>query len=163
MTYIKVRTDIINGKKRCIYMKPKGKREYVKSGGDFVLLSAYIKALQKKIKNKGGGLFDCFGKNSCKKHELAKDTIVTADLGFLKSDDVHEYQVPNAPVNSPRNSIDVNEYDWVERTSTKHKRPYYVDTKTGVSTWKVPSSMKKTQQPSSIIHSNAVTRVFKPY
>jgi hypothetical protein len=52
--YKKIRRDIINGKKRCIYMKPKGKCEYVKSGGDFVLLSAYIKALQKKIKNKGG-------------------------------------------------------------------------------------------------------------
>jgi hypothetical protein len=53
--YKKIRTDIINGKKRCIYMKPKGKREYVKSGGEFVSLSAYIKTLQKKNKKKGGG------------------------------------------------------------------------------------------------------------
>lgn len=52
--YKKIRTDIINGKKRCIYMKPKGKREYVKSGGEFVSLSAYIKTLQKKNKKKGG-------------------------------------------------------------------------------------------------------------
>ena len=81
-------------------------------------------------------------KNHVKKHELAKDTIVTADLGFLKRDDVHEYQVPNAPVNSPRNSIDVNEYDWVKRISTKHNRPYYVDTKTGVSTWEPPKPSK---------------------
>ena len=36
-------------------MKPKGKREYVKSGGEFVSLSAYIKTLQKKNKKKGGG------------------------------------------------------------------------------------------------------------
>jgi hypothetical protein len=55
MDYKKIRTDIINGKKRCIYMKPKGKREYVKSGGEFVSLSAYIKTLQKKNKKKGGG------------------------------------------------------------------------------------------------------------
>jgi hypothetical protein len=52
--YKKIRTDIINGKKRCVYMKPKGKREYVKSGGEFVSLSAYIKTLQKKNKKKGG-------------------------------------------------------------------------------------------------------------
>jgi hypothetical protein len=55
MDYKKIRTDIINGKKRCVYMKPKGKREYVKSGGEFVSLSAYIKTLQKKNKKKGGG------------------------------------------------------------------------------------------------------------
>ena len=61
--YKKIRTDIINGKKRCIYMKPKGKREYVKSGGEFVSLSAYIKTLQKKNKKKGGaGYIDKDGK-----------------------------------------------------------------------------------------------------
>ena len=56
--YKKIRTDIINGKKRCIYMKPKGKREYVKSKGEFVLLSVYIKKMQKKNKKRvvrGGG------------------------------------------------------------------------------------------------------------
>jgi hypothetical protein len=54
VNYKKIRTDIINGKKRCIYMKPKGKREYVKSNGEFVLLSVYIKKMQKKMKIKGG-------------------------------------------------------------------------------------------------------------
>ena len=54
VNYKKIRTDIINGKKRCIYMKPKGKREYVKSKGEFVLLSVYIKKMQKKMKIKGG-------------------------------------------------------------------------------------------------------------
>ena len=54
VNYKKIRTDIINGKKRCIYIKLKGKREYVKSKGEFVLLSVYIKKLQKKYKNKGG-------------------------------------------------------------------------------------------------------------
>ena len=56
--YKKIRIDIINGKKRCIYMKPKGKREYVKSKGEFVLLSVYINATQKKNKKRvvrGGG------------------------------------------------------------------------------------------------------------
>jgi len=37
-------------------MKPKGKREYVKSKGEFVLLSVYIKKMQKKMKIKGGFL-----------------------------------------------------------------------------------------------------------
>lgn len=55
VNYKKIRTDIINGKKRCIYMKPKGKREYVKSKGEFVLLSVHIKKMQKKMKIKGGG------------------------------------------------------------------------------------------------------------
>ena len=55
VNYKKFRTDIINGKKRCIYMKPKGKREYVKSKGEFVLLSVYIKKMQKKMKIKRGG------------------------------------------------------------------------------------------------------------
>ena len=50
--YKKIRTDIINGKKRCIYMKSKGKREYVKSKGEFVLLSVYINATQKKNKKR---------------------------------------------------------------------------------------------------------------
>lgn len=54
VNYKKIRTDIINGKKRCIYIKLKGKREYVKSKGEFVLLSVYIKKMQKKYKNKGG-------------------------------------------------------------------------------------------------------------
>lgn len=54
VNYKKIRTDIINGKKRCIYMKPKGKREYVKSKGEFVLLSVHIKKMQKKMKIKGG-------------------------------------------------------------------------------------------------------------
>ena len=54
INYKKIRTDIINGKKRCIYIKLKGKREYVKSKGEFVLLSVYIKKMQKKYKNKGG-------------------------------------------------------------------------------------------------------------
>lgn len=49
MNYKKIRTDIINGKKRCIYMKPKGKREYVKSGGEFVSLSAYLNKNAAKI------------------------------------------------------------------------------------------------------------------
>jgi len=58
MSYKKIKTIIVYGKKKCIYMKPKGTREYVKSKGDFVLLSVYIKRVAKiaekklvKIKN----------------------------------------------------------------------------------------------------------------
>ena len=59
VNYKKIRTDIINGKKKCIYMKPKGTREYVKSKGEFVLLSVYAKrvakiAAKKLVKNKNG-------------------------------------------------------------------------------------------------------------
>jgi hypothetical protein len=73
MDYKKIRTDIINGKKRCIYMKPKGKREYVKSGGEFVSLSVYIKTLQKKMKIKGGaGYIDERGRHIDRDTFLAK-------------------------------------------------------------------------------------------
>ena len=43
MNYKKVRTVFINDKKKVIYAKPKGTREYVKSKGEMVLLSAYLK------------------------------------------------------------------------------------------------------------------------
>jgi len=50
--YKKIRTILVYGKKKCIYMKPKGTREYVKSKGEFVLLSVYIKKMQKKNKKR---------------------------------------------------------------------------------------------------------------
>ena len=47
MSYKKVKTVFIFDKPKCIYMKPKGTREYVKSKGEMVLLSAYIKKAEK--------------------------------------------------------------------------------------------------------------------
>ena len=47
MSYKKVKTVFIFDKPKCIYMKPKGTREYVKSKGEMVLLSAYIKKADK--------------------------------------------------------------------------------------------------------------------
>jgi hypothetical protein len=151
--YKKIRTDIINGKKRCIYMKPKGKREYVKSGGDFVLLSAYIKALQKKIKNKRGGMLKCFGlgKKACNKSE--KNHIVTAHLGFVDSTQDPQVDPRNITTQPPRD-------EWEEKKSRSKDASYYFNRRTGESTWERPSSMKKPQQ-SSITHSNGVTRVFR--
>jgi len=57
--YKKIRTILVYGKKKCIYMKPKGTREYVKSKGEYVLLSVYAKrvekmAAEKLVKNKNG-------------------------------------------------------------------------------------------------------------
>jgi hypothetical protein len=129
--YKKIRTDIINGKKRCIYMKPKGKREYVKSGGEFVSLSAYIKTLQKKNKKKGGG--------------------------DGEEDDKY-YGPDNSPVNSPRIQAQAQQLPdgWVRKMSITKKQPYYVNMATGESTWEHPSSKQK-----SITHSTAVTRVFR--
>jgi hypothetical protein len=116
--YKKIRTDIINGKKRCIYMKPKGKREYVKSGGEFVSLSAYIKTLQKKNKKKGGG----------------------------DGDEGEYYPVPdNSPVNSPRNYSTTPQLPegWTKQMSTTKGHPYYRNNATGETTWNHPSSMVK--------------------
>lgn len=54
-------------------MKPKGKREYVKSKGEFVLLSVYIKKMQKKMKIKGGyGYFNEHGIYTYKKTPINK-------------------------------------------------------------------------------------------
>jgi hypothetical protein len=47
MSYKKVRTVFINDKKKVIYAKPKGTREYVKSGGEMVLLNVYLKRVEK--------------------------------------------------------------------------------------------------------------------
>jgi hypothetical protein len=47
MSYKKVKTVFIFDKPKCIYMKPNGTREYVKSKGEMVLLSAYIKKAEK--------------------------------------------------------------------------------------------------------------------
>jgi hypothetical protein len=116
--YKKIRTDIINGKKRCIYMKPKGKREYVKSGGEFVSLSAYIKTLQKKNKKKGGG-----------DGEGDEDVPQT-----------HRYFGPepspvSSPVNSPRNNTKEPLPDgWVEKISTINNEIYYEYPDTGAVT-----------------------------
>ena len=46
-SYKKVRTIFINDKKKVIYMKPKGTREYIKSKGEMVLLTSYLKKIQK--------------------------------------------------------------------------------------------------------------------
>ena len=67
MSYKKVKTVLVYGKKKCIYMKPKGTREYVKSKGEYVLLPVYVKrvakiAAKKLIKNKNKN-----GKNGKKK------------------------------------------------------------------------------------------------
>jgi hypothetical protein len=111
--YKKIRTDIINGKKRCIYMKPKGKREYVKSGGEFISLSAYIKTLQKKNKKKGGG-----------------------------DGEEEGYQGPqNSPrdVSTKQPLPD----GWETKMSVSKDMPYYVNKQTLETTWTHPSSMKK--------------------
>jgi hypothetical protein len=47
MSYKKVRTVFINDKKKVIYMKAKGTREYVKSKGEMVLLTSYLKKVEK--------------------------------------------------------------------------------------------------------------------
>ena len=85
VNYKKIRTDIINGKKRCIYMKPKGKREYVKRKGEFVLLSVYIKKMQKKMKIKGGyGYFNEYGRYMYKSSTPLKNRVHN-NLSNIKS------------------------------------------------------------------------------
>ena len=139
VNYKKFRTDIINGKKRCIYMKPKGKREYVKSKGEFVLLSVYIKKMQKKMKIKGGVL-SCFG-FGCKQNSKINSKInsknsptVTAELVFdnTGADDDRTHIVP--PPNTPR----VVSSKWGMLMSTTHNKPYFFNRHTGERRWDLP-------------------------
>jgi hypothetical protein len=112
--YKKIRTDIINGKKRCIYMKPKGKREYVKSGGEFVSLSAYIKTLQKKNKKKGGGDGE----------------------GYVEG----YYGPYNSPQSSPRIHTQELPNGWEMRTTADNKT-YYYNIHTGAATMTNPLTL----------------------
>ena len=142
VNYKKIRTDIINGKKRCIYMKPKGKREYVKSKGEFVLLSVYIKKMQKKMKIKGG-VFSCLGfgcKNNSKINSeinSEKSHTVTADLVFdnTGADDDRTHIVP--PPITPRERS-----EWTVHKSKKHGRNYYYNADTRETLWNLPSGAK---------------------
>jgi hypothetical protein len=52
VNYKKIKMLIINGKKRSIYMKANGRREYVKSKGKFVLLSAHLKKVANIVAKK---------------------------------------------------------------------------------------------------------------
>jgi hypothetical protein len=52
VNYKKIKMLIINGKKRSIYMKENGRREYIKSKGKFVLLSAYLKKVANIVAKK---------------------------------------------------------------------------------------------------------------
>ena len=53
--YNKIKTVIINGRHKCIYMKPRGTREYVKYNKEFILLNRYIKLISKNLKKQKGG------------------------------------------------------------------------------------------------------------
>jgi hypothetical protein len=50
--YDKVKTRVIEGKKKCIYKKPKGNKEYVKGFGKMRSVESYIKLCKKKAASK---------------------------------------------------------------------------------------------------------------
>jgi hypothetical protein len=135
--YKKIRTDIINGKKRCIYMKPKGKREYVKSKGEFVLLSVYIKKMQKKMKIKGGVL-SCFG---CTK-KTSSPVTATADIGIF--DITQAAQVDDGEIQPvPNNTSYKDEEDgaWVSMISKRNNKRYYYNPITNETRWTLPPGL----------------------
>jgi len=100
-------------------MKPKGTREYV-SKGEYVLLSVYIKKMQKKIKIKGG--VGCFGKSCFKKtntNNNSKNYSVTADLGFV-SHNVLEIPPPDDTIRKAQGML---EPIYLPPTNTPRKNP----------------------------------------
>ena len=70
--YNKIKTVLINGKKKCIYMKPRGTREYVRHNKEFILLNRYLKLISKKLKKQKGGVLSCLGSNCFGKSNKSK-------------------------------------------------------------------------------------------
>ena len=90
-SYKKVKTVLVYGKKKCIYMKPKGTREYVKSKGEYVLLPVYVKrvakiAAKKLIKNKNG-------KKKLRGGEHKSKTVKSKTVKSLQVRDVNDKKV----------------------------------------------------------------------
>ena len=85
MSYKKVKTVFVFGKPKCIYMKPRGTLEYVKSNGEMLLLSAYIKKAEKKEAMKA--LASKMAKKSKAKMGLKKKPIYG---GFFNEEEAKE-------------------------------------------------------------------------
>jgi hypothetical protein len=85
MSYKKVKTVFVFGKPKCIYMKPRGTLEYVKSNGEMLLLSAYIKKAKKKEAMKA--LASKMAKKSKAKMGLKKKPIYG---GFFNEEEAKE-------------------------------------------------------------------------
>ena len=88
--YNKIKTVIINGRKKCIYMKPRGTREYVKYNKEFVLLNRYIKLISKKLKKQKGGTQIDYSHlsahaNDKDSFDLLKDSITRIDWDALST------------------------------------------------------------------------------
>ena len=98
--YNKIKTVLINGKKKCIYMKPRGTREYVRHNKEFILLNRYLKLISKKLKKQKGGVLSCLGSNcfsfkSNKSKPPPPHYEITADLGFDQNGKVVVYPDQN--------------------------------------------------------------------
>jgi len=88
--YNKIKTVIINGKKKCIYMKPRGTREYVKYNKEFILLNRYIKLISKNLKKQKGGTQIDYSHLSAHANDkysfdLLKDSITRIDWDALST------------------------------------------------------------------------------
>jgi hypothetical protein len=88
--YNKIKTVIINGRKKCIYMKPRGTREYVKYNKEFILLNRYIKLISKKLKKQKGGTQIDYSHlsahaNDKDSFDLLKDSITRIDWDALST------------------------------------------------------------------------------
>lgn len=143
--YNKIKTVLINGKKKCIYMKPRGTREYVRHNKEFILLNRYLKLISKKLKKQKGGFFGrCFGnERSCKSKSTTQHTddrqiTFSADLVFKQPVSISAnrnqllvFEPPvsisaKAPtVNIPTvNILTGNDIGWREFDYKKHDKYY---------------------------------------
>ena len=104
MNYKKVRTVFINDKKKVIYAKPKGTREYVKSKGEMVLLTAYLKKVEKLAAKKA--LLSKVAKKSKAVKKSTKSKMSKGGFFFAAGETLTEDEIKeeNKRLNTPSSS-----------------------------------------------------------
>ena len=108
--YNKIKTVLINGKKKCIYMKPRGTREYVRHNKEFILLNRYLKLISKKLKKQKGGVgcfgLRCFSRRTNDSSKKNDDVSVEADIVFNGTiETLNEQQYPTLVSTEQENMI----------------------------------------------------------
>ena len=104
--YKKSRNIIINERKRCLYIKPRGKKEYIKYKREYILLENYLKIIRKNKQNGG---------NDNIKYTLTDDAYIFTIDGIEKKIEIQElmekilkYPKQNGDIKSNKNSKGVN-------------------------------------------------------
>lgn len=107
MSYKKVRTVFINNKKKVLYVKSKGTREYVKSGGEMVLLTNYLRKIERLAAKKA---------MMAKKTQLLNKRKTTSRGGFFffdenKGENKEGFMTSAEKEEKPKRNLEIFEND----------------------------------------------------